>query len=347
MSNDEGGCWADAVLRDRGCFSRIMELLPLDSDRPFIRAAADQPPPLTYRQLGDFVQQVCCRLRGLGIQQSDRVAVAIPNSPAAAVSFLAFSAACCYAPLSVSLSRGELEWTLVDLPAAALVVAAGTDATDQRAVARTAGVPVLELQVDPTAAGMFTLTADSTGPALVPRPMRCGEEPAEREYGAPVMMLYTSGTTSKAKLVPLTDQNLGCAALCIAQTLGLQPSDVCLNLMPLYHLHGLAVNVLATAVGGASVVCAPGLQQPASFFSIAAAQQVNWYSAVPSIHLSLLEHLEATAELAPPPLRFIRNCSAALLPSIAHRMEIAFGCAVLATYAMTECIPYATAVILL
>lgn len=113
--------------------------------------------------------------------------------------------------------------------------------------------------------------------------------------------------------------------------------------MPLFHLHGIMVNVLVTFAAGGSVVCTTGWSDAATFFSMAAAKRATWYSAVPSIHLAVLVHAEKVLHrtgIGPPhSFKLARNCSAALSPSIASRLEVALGCTVLPTYAMSECVP--------
>jgi len=80
-------------------------------------------------------------------------------------------------------------------------------------------------------------------------------------------LLHTSGTTSKPKLVPLTHGNICAGATSIATTLRLEPGDVCVNVMPLFHIHGLAVNILATLVAGAACACEVALD-PKRFFEL-------------------------------------------------------------------------------
>lgn len=343
MSESEGygPCFADAVLGERAGFQQLSELLP-DTDQIVIHPAAnDARQSLSYAALRAFVAQTRCALRSLGIRPADRVAVLLPNGPSSATALFAFTAGCCYAPLSQSLSPMELQWALQDLPAAAAVIPSDHSLPlDMREAIDALGIPMIFLTESVQTAGLFTLTAPANGCSPPPRAaVECGDEPSERPPDEPVLMLHTSGTTARPKLVPLSVLNLGGSALCIAKTLELSRADVCLNMMPLHHLHGIAVNVLATAVAGASVVCARGLTDAAEFFSVAASAGVTWYSAVPSIHLSIVEHQEQQQPEALPMLRLIRNCSAALLPSVAERLEAAFGCVVLPTYAMTECIP--------
>ena len=158
-------------------------------------------------------------------------------------------------------------------------------------------------------------------------------------------MLHTSGTTKKPKIVPLTNGNISSGALCIASTLQLRAADICLNIMPLFHIHGLIVNILASAVSGASVVCTRGMLQGEQFLGWLqeGPEQPTWYSAVPTMHQIILgaaeAHCTAHGQAPPHSLVFIRNCSAALLPVVSQRIEQVLGVQVVPTYAMTESMP--------
>ena len=57
------------------------------------------------------------------------------------------------------------------------------------------------------------------------------------------LVLHTSGTTKKPKIVPLTHSNLGSGIQYVATTLCRQKHHVNLNVMPLFHIHGLIANV--------------------------------------------------------------------------------------------------------
>ena len=72
-------------------------------------------------------------------------------------------------------------------------------------------------------------------------------------------MLHTSGTTSRPKIVPLRHVNVTASAYHIGETLALTPTDVCLNIMPLFHIHGLIAATLSSLGGGRRrCVCTPG-----------------------------------------------------------------------------------------
>ena len=91
-----------------------------------------------------------------------------------------------------------------------------------------------------------------------------------------VLLLRTSGTTSRPKIVPLTLGGILRGASSIGQGLGLGPSDRTLNVMPLTHIGGISSSLLATLLTGGTVRCTPGFD-PGRFATwIASAPQPTW-----------------------------------------------------------------------
>ena len=215
---------------------------------------------------------------------------------------------------------------------------------------------IIEMVPSETEAGWFELQKSDALNAIKAPP------PATREDLC--LVLHTSGTTNKPKIVPLSHANVSSGSLCIASTLQLVGSrssaaaeggdvaedgervpDVNLNVMPLFHIHGLSINVLATLFSGATVIASPGFD-PDAFFTWAEQCGPTWYSAVPTMHLRVLQKAEEryASTGAPPPhtLTLMRNCSAALLPSVASRLQEVLALKVMPTYAMTESMPIAS-----
>jgi acyl-CoA synthetase (AMP-forming)/AMP-acid ligase II len=150
------------------------------------------------------------------------------------------------------------------------------------------------------------------------------------------LVLHTSGTTGRPKMVPLTQRNLCSSALNIARSLALSPSDRCLSVMPLFHIHGLIGAALATIASGGSLACA-GIFRPPAFFGWLDAFQPTWYTAAPSMHAAVLARASQLGDTSSPHrLRFIRACSAPLPPLIITGLEDHFGAPLVEAYGMTE-----------
>jgi acyl-CoA synthetase (AMP-forming)/AMP-acid ligase II/acyl carrier protein len=294
---------------------------------PAIAIAAPGRSALTFGQLLVQLEQTAGTLHRLGLGRNDRIAIVLPNGPEMAVAFLAVSTCATSAPLNPAYRESEFDFYLSDLNAKALILLSDVD-SPARAVAAARGIPIIELAPDLSApAGIFALHGRPSSP-------RHGSEFAQAEDAA--LVLHTSGTTSRPKIVPLTQRNLCSSAQHIRTTLQLQGSDRCLNVMPLFHIHGLIGATLSSLTAGASVVCTPGFNAP-QFFDWLREFRPTWYTAVPTMHQAILARAEGAREiLAQSRLRFIRSSSAALAPQIMAELEKVFRAPVIESYGMTE-----------
>ncbi|MEO5574570.1 MAG: AMP-binding protein, partial [Gammaproteobacteria bacterium] len=287
-------------------------ILPQDlTIRSLIEAQADKLPghtaiaasgkkPLTYRDLHRQIEYVTDTLHALGLGRNDRIALVLPNGSDMAVAFIAINACAVSAPLNPAYRAEEFDFYLADLNVKALLIQAGSDSV-AIAVSQKRGIAVIELSPG-TVAGAFKLS----GAALDRKP-----EMAFPQSGDTALLLHTSGTTSRPKLVPLSQGNLCVSALSIAHTLALTHNDSCLNIMPLFHIHGLLGALMSSLASGGSVICAPDFNA-SQFFSWIKAGNPTWYSAVPTLHQAILVRAQENREIiARHPLRLIRSSSAA------------------------------------
>ena len=282
---------------------------------------------LTYAELQDLATDTVARLNALGVGRNDRVAIVLPNGPEMAAAFVAIGAAATTAPLNPAYRAEEFAFYLTDLQAKALVVDAdGNPAVEQ--VAADLGVAILRLETDVAApAGSFRLTGEAIGDTGNPGP-------AEPDDVA--LVLHTSGTTSRPKIVPLTHRNIAASARHIRETLQLTAADRCLNIMPLFHIHGLIAAVLSSLSAGASVFCTPGFNA-LRFFAWLDEVKPTWYTAVPTMHQAIAARAPRNAEsVARANLRFIRSSSSSLPPQVMAELEGIFRCPVIESYGMTE-----------
>ena len=154
--------------------------------------------PLTFRRLAARLQYVVERLGSAGIRRQHRVAGVLAEGAETAVAGLGIACAAAYAPLDPALSSAELEARLAALQADAIVVPHGSD-SPAIPVARRRGLQVLELVPQPAAgAGIATLHIHGQSPG------NAGPPPGEHDLA---LLLFTSGTAARPKLVPLTHRN--------------------------------------------------------------------------------------------------------------------------------------------
>ena len=306
--------------------------------RTLLDSGADQAPaiagvgrsPLSFGALRERVDQVGRTLCELGIGRDSRVAIVLPNGPEMAACFTAIACHATAAPLNPAYKQEEFEFYLSDLGARALIVAEHGSA-DSAAAANRLGVPVIELVTRPgDSAGAFQLQragGTGKGATLTGRPAESGDI---------ALVLHTSGTTSRPKIVPLSHRNLCASARNVAATLRLDPGDRCLNVMPLFHIHGLVAALLASLGAGGAVFAAPGFDA-LRFFAWLKEAEPTWFSAVPAMHQAILRRAARNrAVTGSNRLRFIRSASASLPRQVLAELESTFGVPVVEAYAMTE-----------
>lgn len=282
---------------------------------------------LTYGGLRQLTADITEQLRSFGIGATDRVAIVLPNGPDMAAAFITVAQSAVTAPLNPAYQQAEYSFYLEDLRARALIVPEGYDGP-ALAAAQPLGMAILRLQaIDGGPAGQFRLTGTAaTTPAPVAQP---GPEDV-------ALILHTSGTTSRPKIVPLTQGNLAASAGNIVTSLALTPADRCLNVMPLFHIHGLIAAVTASLAAGGSVSCAPGFDA-LKFFGQMAEVRPTWYTAVPTMHQAILSRAARNADtIAANPLRFLRSSSASLPAQVMLELAATFKAPVIEAYGMTE-----------
>ena len=288
--------------------------------------------PLPYGALGQQVQRTTQLLRAHGLARTDRVALVLENGPEMACAFVAVAAACTAAPLNPAYRGEEFAFYLSDLGAKALIVAQGSDSA-AIAAARELGMLVLELLADPAApAGTFTLHAASEPPSS--HGATTGDAPASAADVA--LILHTSGTTSRPKIVPLSHGNLCASARNISHTLRLAPSDCGLHVMPMFHIHGLIAGLLAPLSVGSRVFCTPGFHA-LRFFGWLRESHATWYTAVPTMHQAILARAPHNRDvIREHPLRFLRSSSSSMPPQVIAELEQVFAAPLIESYGMTE-----------
>jgi len=282
---------------------------------------------LEYEGLRAQSARVADALHKAGVGRGDRVAIVLPNGPEMAAAFVCVAQVATTCPLNPAYKEDEFSFYLEDLKAKAIILAAG-DAGPAFAAAKAQGLVVIRLSFDANdPAGVFTLIPEG----------RAGE--ADRSAPGPedvALILHTSGTTSRPKIVPLLQSNLAASARNIGASLALSPADRCLNVMPLFHIHGLIAAVSASLAAGGSVWCAPGFEALKLFGWMREARP-SWYTAVPTMHQAILSRAGRNADtIAEVPLRFLRSSSASLPGPVMEALAETFGAPVIEGYGMTE-----------
>lgn len=309
--------------------STLKDLLATGSDAG-IAISAPGRPALTHGALRELIATTLATLNALGVGRNDRVAIVLNNGPEMATCYMAAASGTTSAPLNPAYRADEFEFYLSDLNAKVLIVEQGSTspAID---VAKKLGVRVVDLVVPQGApAGSFTLAPRETTATTA------AAKGGFSEAGDIGMVLHTSGTTSRPKIVPLSVGNLCASAGNIRRTLQLAANDTGLNIMPLFHIHGLIAGVLAPLSAGSQVFCTPGFNA-LKFFGWMDEAKPTWYTAVPTMHQAIIGRAKGNADvIARNPLRFLRSSSSSMPPQVIRELEEIFKAPLIEAYGMTE-----------
>ncbi len=278
---------------------------------------------LNYKDLKSFIDKISKQLAGNGLSNKDRAAIVLPNGPYMASSFLAISSYMSAAPLNSSYKSEEYEFYLKDLNPKIVLVEKNSE-NPVVDVAKKLKIELCEINPEKDGpSGIFNIYEKESEYSL----------PDENDES---LVLHTSGTTSRPKIVPLTNKNIFSSAENISKSLNLSKNDHCLNIMPLFHIHGL-IAILASSMKAGASVCASNGFNAIKFLDMAKSEKITWYSGVPTMHQAILLRARRNLEVAKLlKLRLIRSSSASLPPVVFKDLNDVFSCPVIEAYGMTE-----------
>ncbi|KAI1502821.1 peroxisomal-coenzyme A synthetase [Biscogniauxia marginata] len=291
-----------------------------------------KPNPLTvtYKDLLAECSSFQRKLAALGIAHGSPVSIATVNSYEFIVSFLATSwQRGIAAPLNPAYKQDEFEFYIEDIKSALILVPKGAYQANAPSVkaAKKFNAAIAECYWD-NAKGEVALDVKESGKLEG----KGQKSVLQAQPDDVALVLHTSGTTSRPKVVPLTHRNLTRTMKNIQTTYQLTAQDRTMLVMPLFHVHGLLCALLAPLYSGGSIIV-PTKFSASEFWQDFVTHKANWYTAVPTIHQILLKH---PAPNPLPRIRFIRSCSSPLSPTVFHQLEEKFKAPVLEAYAMTE-----------
>lgn len=296
-----------------------------DPGRLALQAAGRRP--ASHAQLLAMVEAAAAALNAAGVEPGSRVATILPNAAETAVAILSVASCAACVPVNPELPAAEMAAVLERAAVTHVLAPAGDGAL--RRLAEDGGLGLIELSPDPHGpAGAFRLSRA--------RPGECPAQQSGAGAGRIALVLHTSGSTGSPKRVPLSVANLSASARSVAGSLGLGAGDVCLSMMPMFHIGALVDLMLAPLGAGGSVAFAGAISTPA-FLAGLAAFAPTWSQAVPTVLRDMLAHEATREDLARMRrLRFIRAVSQPLPPKLHADFEARFGVALVPMFGMTE-----------
>jgi len=346
-------------LMDDATISRALELWEPESPLFYNAREIDTSKVTTYGDVLEFIRGGPGDLRHLNIKEAEVVAYCAPPGAASALAFLSIAAQTAAAPLAPTISESDCLYFLEMCGANHLIIfdnvqCPGVESASA-ALKNNGKIKIHRAYLrDEDKPGWFEYetsqmqTLNTEAPAGVA---------LQNSSDSIALLLATSGTTSKPKGVPLKHGSIVQNGQIIASSLGLRKSDICYNIMPLFHIGGISSSILSTLLSGGAVCCdnepfdaenmvdAIALSEP----------QPTWYSAVPTIHNLTVLYIKENVDSMKSQmygiksnavwneghsLRFIRSGAAALLGPDAEALSTTYGdIPVYPTYSMSEQMP--------
>jgi malonyl-CoA/methylmalonyl-CoA synthetase len=274
--------------------------------------AGGQATTFTFGELEALSNRTAHALAARGVRAGDRLAVQLPNG----LEFLELFLACLklgalFVPINVLYRERERGHVLADAEPVGLVAA--------NATAARAAVPV------------WTAEEVSAEAAAAPshRPAVALDE------ASPAAIVYTSGTTGRAKGAVLTHGGFARNARRLVEAWRITAADRYLAVLPLFHVHGLGVGVCCWLASGCRMRLAARFEADAAQGLFEAFRPTLFFG-VPTVYVRLLEWPEPLARRLGAGVRLFVSGSAPLPASVFEAFRERFGHEVLERYGMTE-----------
>ncbi|MBA2509703.1 MAG: long-chain fatty acid--CoA ligase [Nocardioidaceae bacterium] len=294
------------------------------ADRPAIRL---DDAVLTYAELQDAAQRVTAMLKARGIGPGDRVGLVLPNVPHFPILFYgAVAAGAVVVPMNPLLKAREVKYYLED--SGTSVVFAWHQMADEASTA-----------ADDVGIDCITVDPDSFGDLLAEH--EPDQDVVDRDDQDTVVLLYTSGTTGQPKGAELTQANMITNAALTAETLvTLEPHDVVMGCLPLFHCFGLTCGLNAAVATGSCLTLIPRFD-PTKALEVIGRDQVTVFEGVPTMYAAMLNAPDAESY----DVSSLRTCisgGSAMPGEVMRSFEETFGCMVLEGYGLSETSPVAS-----
>jgi len=275
-------------------------------------------PVIHYDELDLTSARFAHALVDAGCGPGDRVAVQVDKCWEALALYLAcLRAGFVYLPLNTGYQKSELGYFFGDAEPAVIVCRPDS----------TAMVSALRPQAT-------TLTLDGAEGTLHERASGNATtfEPVATKPDDLAAILYTSGTTGRAKGAMLSHRNLGSNALALVDAWGFTRGDVLLHALPIYHVHGLFVAIHCALLSGARMLWLAKFD-PAQVRALLPRATVMM--GVPTFYTRLLADPAFGAHDCRS-MRLFVSGSAPLLPDTFDEFESRTGHTILERYGMSE-----------
>ena len=298
------------------------------TERPEATALGLPSGELTYEELWTRTGRFAGALADAGVAPGDRVGIYLPNVEAYVTAFLGtLRAGGIVVPMNPQYRSREISHLLADSGAKAVVTLPDLVEQVQEVRDETDVDTVVSVGVDIEGATEFeSFLADDERPVQ------------DRADDDVAVQPYTSGTTGRPKGVLLTHHNLAFTARASAAIHdGIRPDDRMLGVLPLFHIYGMTITMLATLFEGGSYWPLPKWDAEEAL-SLIESQGITLVHGVPAMYNDAVNTPDAGSyDLSS--VRFANAGGSSLPREVMERFEETFGVDLYEGYGLTETSP--------
>ena len=338
-----------AIIDNLPPYMSLTELLPQTNNIALSGGHMDHRQPLTHDELKRFIVRCQKDFERCGATaHSLRIAVCVPNGPTLVTSLLATMHKHCCVPINPQTTVEETVTECLSTNVSVILYQRDTADSEKKiksVVDQLGLIPIL-IVPDEKTSGMFEMEGDPfrvdtmriKRKVFSRRQLKSAfmEDPRARVG----LVLHTSGSSGKKKVVPITISQLAVGAIAIASSCELNDTDKCCNFMPLFHVGGICRNVLAPIFSGGSLA-AMAFFDARDFWMTLKARESTWYYGAPTMHALIQKSGEENPKfLEYSKIRMVAAAAGPLPHTLSTQLRNTFnGAVVLPSYGMTECMP--------
>ncbi len=296
-------------------------------ERPRTVACVFDKKRLTYRELNEQATLFALRLRELGVNKGDRVAILLHNSMDYLICYFGIQKLGAVAVLlNTYLTAKELAYILNDCSPKVLLTSSGFNKVILHLLKE---VPSLReiLFTDtehlPVAACPLEELSENT---IDPRDL--------------AVIIYTSGTSGNPRGVMLSHYNLISNVKSGLAAFDVTSKDRVLCFLPMFHAYTFTVCILLPLYAGARIYIVEKVTQFNKVIKSLIFDRITLFVAVPTIYNILAQKKIPPVAMRLLALRFCVSGAAPLAESVLHRFEKKFRLPLLEGYGLSEASPY-------
>ena len=294
-------------------------------------AYRDAQTSVTYAALLERTGKLAGHLADIGIAPGDTVAIMLPNSVPWVESLIAIArAGAISVPISYDSTEAEISYRLADADCKAVITTGERGDLFARLQASAPNLKTLIVtdRGQTGAAALHYETLTTTALKSAPRDPTALHDTA--------FILYTSGTTGRAKGVRLTVHGmLWIVAACWAPITGLSERDTVLSPLPLFHSYALDLPVLGVLATGATCHIMERFST-SDAVRLLKTGDYSYFPGVPTMFHYLLQATRGEANLRFPNLRVCISAGAIMPATLNREFESHLGVPLLDGYGITE-----------